>query len=118
MHVALSGTRAFITGCGAEIGRARVIALARQDCSVAVAVAGRTRRTRRILNETVASMRRAGGAAGALLCDVRDENSVSDAVRKATGDDRRLDFTVNSAGVSGGDDLQPLADYSPNGSAA
>jgi NAD(P)-dependent dehydrogenase (short-subunit alcohol dehydrogenase family) len=102
----LSGTRAFITGGGTGIGRASAIALASQGCFVTVA--GRTRQT---LDETVAHIRDTGGEADAVLCDVTDEDSVRHAVKVAAGDSGRLDFGVNSAGVSGGDDLQPFADY-------
>jgi NAD(P)-dependent dehydrogenase (short-subunit alcohol dehydrogenase family) len=101
------GTRAFVTGGGTGIGRASAVALAAQGCFVTVA--GRTRRT---LDETVALVREVGGSAAAVLCDVTDEASVASAVAMAAGEDGRLDFGVNSAGVSGGDDLRPLADYS------
>lgn len=57
-------------------------------------------------------MESAGGAATAVLCDVSDEDSVRHAVEIAAGDNQRLDFGVNSSGVSGGDDLRPLGDYS------
>jgi NAD(P)-dependent dehydrogenase (short-subunit alcohol dehydrogenase family) len=102
----LLGTRAFITGGGTGIGRASAVALAVQGCFVTVA--GRTQRT---LDETVALVREVGGSATAVLCDVTDEASVASAVAIAAGEDGRLDFGVNSAGVSGGDDLRPLADY-------
>jgi NAD(P)-dependent dehydrogenase (short-subunit alcohol dehydrogenase family) len=46
-----------------------------------------------------------------VLCDVTDEDSVRHAVKVAAGASGQLDFGVNSAGVSGGDDLQPLGDY-------
>lgn len=103
----LKGTRAFITGGGTGIGRASAIALAAQGCIVTVA--GRTQRT---LDETVNLIRQAGGSAAAVLCDVTDEEGVARAVATAAGEDGRIDFGVNSAGVSGGDDLRPLADYS------
>ncbi|MEU4518986.1 SDR family oxidoreductase [Amycolatopsis sp. NPDC024027] len=107
MSPELLGTRAFITGGGTGIGRASAVALAAQGCFVTVA--GRTQRT---LDETVTLVREVGGSAAAVLCDVTDEASVAAAVAMAAGEDGRLDFGVNSAGVSGGDDLQPLADYS------
>jgi NAD(P)-dependent dehydrogenase (short-subunit alcohol dehydrogenase family) len=103
----LRGTRALITGGGTGIGQASAVALAAQGCFVTVA--GRTRRT---LDETVVLVREGGGSAAAVLCDVTDEASVAQAVAAASGEDGRLDFGVNSAGVSGGDDLRPLADYS------
>jgi NAD(P)-dependent dehydrogenase (short-subunit alcohol dehydrogenase family) len=51
-------------------------------------------------------------AARYVRCDVSDERSVAHAVEVAVGDSGRLDFGVNSAGVSGGDDLRKVADYS------
>ena len=103
----LEGTRAFVTGGGSGIGRASAVALAAQGSFVTVA--GRTQTT---LGETVAIIEKAGGRAAAVTCDVADEESVRNAVEAAAGPDGRLDFAVNSAGVSGGDDLRPLADYS------
>lgn len=102
----LAGTRAFITGGGTGIGRAAAIALTRLGSTVTVA--GRTRRT---LDETVSAVETAGGRAISVVCDVTDEASVRDAVTAAAGEAARLDFAVNSAGVSGGDDLRPTAEY-------
>jgi NAD(P)-dependent dehydrogenase (short-subunit alcohol dehydrogenase family) len=103
----LVGTRAFVTGGGTGIGRASAVALVAQGCFITVA--GRTRRTP---DETVALVRGVGGSAAAVLCDVTDAASVASAVAMAADEDGRLDFGVNSAGVSGGDDLRPPADYS------
>ena len=86
----LDGTRAFITGGGSGIGRASALALA---------------------DETVRLVKAAGGDGAAVLCDVADEESVAHAAEAAAGPGGRLDFGVNSAGVSGGDDLEPLAGY-------
>jgi NAD(P)-dependent dehydrogenase (short-subunit alcohol dehydrogenase family) len=103
----LGGTRTFITGGGTGIGRASAIVLAAHGSFVTVA--GRTRST---LDESVDLLREAGGSGTAVVCDVSDEESVRRAVEIASGPGGRLDFGVNSAGVSGGDDLRPLADYS------
>jgi NAD(P)-dependent dehydrogenase (short-subunit alcohol dehydrogenase family) len=103
----LDGTRAFITGGGSGIGQASAIALATRGCFVTVA--GRTQAS---LDETVLLLEKVGGAAAAVLCDVTDEGQVQRAVEFAAGETGRLDFGVNSAGLSGGDDLRSLADYS------
>jgi NAD(P)-dependent dehydrogenase (short-subunit alcohol dehydrogenase family) len=103
----LDGTYAFITGGGTGIGRASAIALAVAGSTVTVA--GRTQST---LDETVAAIEAAGGKARAVICDVTDEESVRVAVEAAAGPDGQLNFGVNSAGVSGGDDLRPIGDYS------
>jgi NAD(P)-dependent dehydrogenase (short-subunit alcohol dehydrogenase family) len=102
----LEGTRAFITGGGTGIGRAAARALAAQGTTVTVG--GRTRAT---LDETVRLIQQEGGRAVAVICDVTDEDSVRQAVEIAVGDTGRLDFGVNSAGVSGGDALEPTASY-------
>jgi NAD(P)-dependent dehydrogenase (short-subunit alcohol dehydrogenase family) len=106
MSTELDGTRAFITGGGSGIGQASALALAARGCFVTVA--GRHLDS---LDETVRLVKEAGGDGAAVVCDVADEESVARAVEVAAGPGRRLDFGVNSAGVSGGDDLQPLADY-------
>lgn len=73
-----------------------------------VTVAGRTQDT---LVETVAAVEAAGGRAQLAVCDVCDEASVRAAVYAAVRETGHLDFGVNSAGVSGGDDLRPTAEY-------
>jgi NAD(P)-dependent dehydrogenase (short-subunit alcohol dehydrogenase family) len=104
--VQLEGTRALITGGGRGIGRAAALLLAARGCHVTVV--GRTAST---LEETVAHVREAGGHAQFRTCDVTDESSVRDAIIAAGGEPARLDFGVNSAGVSGGDDVRPTAEY-------
>jgi NAD(P)-dependent dehydrogenase (short-subunit alcohol dehydrogenase family) len=106
MDQVLAGTTALVTGGGSGIGRSSAIALAALGCTVTVA--GRTAST---LEETVHSITHAGGTARHVICDVTDERSVAHAVEVAIGDSGRLDIGVNSAGVSGGDDLRKLADY-------
>jgi NAD(P)-dependent dehydrogenase (short-subunit alcohol dehydrogenase family) len=100
------GTTALVTGGGTGIGRASALALAAAGCTVTVA--GRTVSR---LEETVGMITAAGGAARFVQCDVGDEQSVAHAVEVAVGSSGRLDFGVNSAGISGGDDLRKLADY-------
>jgi NAD(P)-dependent dehydrogenase (short-subunit alcohol dehydrogenase family) len=102
----LRGKTALITGGGSGIGRASALALAAEGC--AVTVAGRTVSD---LEETVRQVEASGGTASFVRCDVADEDSVRAAVDVAAAASGRLDFGVNSAGVSGGDDLRPTADY-------
>jgi NAD(P)-dependent dehydrogenase (short-subunit alcohol dehydrogenase family) len=106
MDKSFEGTTALVTGGGTGIGRASALALAAAGCTVTVA--GRTVAT---LEETVRMITEAGGSARHVACDVSDEQSVAHAVEVAVGDSGRLDFGVNSAGISGGDDLRKLADY-------
>ncbi|MFF1747428.1 SDR family NAD(P)-dependent oxidoreductase [Streptomyces mirabilis] len=100
------GTTALITGGGTGIGRQSALALAALGCTVTVA--GRTVAT---LKDTVEAIAETGGAARYVECDVTDEQSVANAVQVAIGDFGRLDFGINSAGVSGGDNLRKTADY-------
>jgi NAD(P)-dependent dehydrogenase (short-subunit alcohol dehydrogenase family) len=102
-----AGQTAFITGGGSGIGRTTALALAARG--TIVTVAGRTAKT---LQDTVSEIEALGGAARYALCDVSDEESVRSAVEIAVGDTGHLDYAVNSAGVSGGDDLRPTAEYS------
>jgi NAD(P)-dependent dehydrogenase (short-subunit alcohol dehydrogenase family) len=106
MEQEFAGTTALVTGGGTGIGRTSALALAAAGCTVTVA--GRTAAT---LAETVRMIIEAGGVARHVQCDVSDEQSVADAVAVAVGDYGRLDFGVNSAGISGGDDLRKTADY-------
>ena len=106
MDKCFEGTTALVTGGGTGIGRASALALAAAGCTVTVA--GRTVAS---LEETVRMITKAGGTARPVECDVSDEKSVAHAVQVAAGDSGRLDFGVNSAGISGGDDLRKLADY-------
>jgi NAD(P)-dependent dehydrogenase (short-subunit alcohol dehydrogenase family) len=100
------GKSAFVTGGGTGIGRESALALASHGCFVTVA--GRTASS---LEQTVQDIERARGQAAFTVCDVADEHSVRDAVSFAASQRDRLDFAVNSAGLSGGDNLQPTADY-------
>lgn len=106
MDKSFEGTTALVTGGGTGIGRASALALAAAGCTVTVA--GRTVAT---LEETVRMITEAGGSARHVACDVSDEQSVAHAVEVAVGDSGRLDFGINSAGISGGDDLRKTADY-------
>src|SRR3954453_20244904 len=90
------GKRAFVTGGGTGIGRARALAFAAEGCFVTVA-----ERTEHTLDETVRLISEAGGSAQAVPCDVTVEAMVQWAVAAAAGDEDRLDVTVNSAGYDG-----------------
>jgi NAD(P)-dependent dehydrogenase (short-subunit alcohol dehydrogenase family) len=101
-----TGKTALVTEGGTGIGRASAVALAAKGCSVTVA--GRTLGT---LQETVDEIVAAGGQASLVACDVSDESSVVEAVKVALVGTGKLDFAVNSAGVSGGESLKPTAEY-------
>ena len=102
-----SGKTALVTGGGTGIGQAAALALAAEGCIVTVV--GRTAAT---LQETVNQIETAGGKARYAICDVTDETAVANAVKAAIGDEGRLDFAVNSAGIDGGDNVMMTAEYS------
>jgi NAD(P)-dependent dehydrogenase (short-subunit alcohol dehydrogenase family) len=106
MEREFEGKTALITGGGTGIGQAAAFALAARGCLVTIC--GRTVRT---LRETASQIEAVGGKARFAECDVSDEASMQAAVEAACGNDGRLDFGVNSAGISGGDNLQKTADY-------
>ena len=100
-----SGRVAFVVGGTSGIGRATALAFARAGASVVVAARGIE--AGQATEEAIA---REGAAALFVSCDVRDEGSVFDAVKRAVERFGRIDFAVNSAGVGG--DMAPLEQVS------
>lgn len=98
-----AGRVAFITGGGTGIGRATALAFAQAGAKVAVA--GRTEAS---IQDTVQLIKRAGGHAIAIRCDVAREDDVQAAVAQTIAVFGRLDFALNNAGVE--HELTPLAD--------
>ena len=100
----LSGKVAVVTGAGRGIGAACARALAVQGASVILAA-----RTRRELEVVAATIRKTGGAARVIPCDVSRPASVKALARKAG----RVDILVNAAGVAPSDPLLKirLADW-------
>jgi NAD(P)-dependent dehydrogenase (short-subunit alcohol dehydrogenase family) len=89
------GAAAVVTGGGQGIGAAVAHALAAEGAAVVVAA----RRGDRI--EHVASeIRRAGGKAWAVHCDVTDAASVTDLAKAAARHAGAVDILVNNAGVA------------------
>jgi NAD(P)-dependent dehydrogenase (short-subunit alcohol dehydrogenase family) len=101
----LEGKFAIVTGGGTGIGRAAALTLA--SLGATVTVAGRTEAT---LKETVGLIEEQGGDGRYVTADVHDEDAVRRAVTFAA-EGGRLDCAVNSAGVDGGNDSHPLAEY-------
>jgi len=95
----------WITGASAGIGRALALAFAREGAIVA-ASARREERLRELVDE----IEGAQGRATAIPCDVTDEASVADAVRRIVGEHRRLDVAVANAGFSVDGRVAELAD--------
>lgn len=86
----------FITGGGSGIGRAISMAFAAEKAKVAIAdVSHETG------NETVRLIKKNGGEAVFLSCDVSQTEDVSGAIRNTVKVFGRLDYAVNNAGISG-----------------
>ena len=91
----LTGKIAFITGAGQGIGAA--IAEAFVDQGAVVCIAELNAETGAA---TAAALRRRGGVAMALTCDVADRASVEHAVSETMSTFGRIDVLVNNAGVN------------------
>lgn len=87
---------AFISGGGSGIGEAAATLLARRG--VNVALAGRTPDE---LVQVADVIKRAGGSAITVACDVSDEESVRSAIGTTVQEWGRLDVVVANAGVNG-----------------
>src|SRR6478735_5343142 len=86
---------AFVTGGSRGIGAAIVKRLAKDGYHV-VAVA----RSADKLNEVVAAVKDAGGAAEAVTCDIADPAALAAAIEKVADTHGRLDCLVNNAGIT------------------
>ncbi len=90
-----SGQVVWITGGGSGIGRAIAVEFAKEGALVAV-----SGRRREKLAETVAEIEAAGGKGMALPCDVTDEASIAEAVRRLVETWGTVDVVVANAGYS------------------
>jgi len=87
---------AVVTGGGRGIGAAIALKLAQMGASVVVCG-----RTRKIIDASAEQIRKAGGAAEAITCDVSDWNSVAAMAQQVQQKFSRLDILVNNAGIGG-----------------
>ena len=91
----LSGKVALVTGGARNIGRAISLALAAAGAAVVV----NARASRADADETLASIRSAGGDGAVHMADVTDPGAVGRMVEAAVGRFGRLDILVNNAAV-------------------
>ncbi|HEV2117911.1 MAG TPA: SDR family NAD(P)-dependent oxidoreductase [Terriglobales bacterium] len=91
----MRGKTALVTGGGLRIGREIALALAAAGADVAVTYL----RSQREARQTAAEIRRLGVRTLALGCDVREEKSVRNAVKKVIAEFGGLDLLVNNAAV-------------------
>jgi NAD(P)-dependent dehydrogenase (short-subunit alcohol dehydrogenase family) len=87
---------AVVTGGGRGIGAAIAMKLAQMGASVVVCG-----RTKKIIDESATQIRKAGGTAEAIACDVSDWNSVAALAQQVQQKYARLDILVNNAGIGG-----------------
>jgi 3-oxoacyl-[acyl-carrier protein] reductase/pteridine reductase len=91
----LSGKSALVTGGSRRIGRAIALTLAQAGADVSITY--RTSADEAV--ETVAAIEQLGRSGHALVCDVRSEESVRNAVAAAIAKLGRLDILVNNAAI-------------------
>jgi len=90
----LKGTVALVTGASSGIGAATASVLAARGAAVALAARRKDR-----LDALAADIRKQGGTALVLECDVTDQEQAADAVARAVAELGRLDTLINNAGV-------------------
>lgn len=97
--MSLSGKTLFITGASRGIGLAIALRAARDGANIAIAA--KTDKPHPKLPGTIHSaaeeIEKAGGKALALVCDVRDEDQVTDAVERCVAEFGSIDICVNNA---------------------
>ena len=95
----LTGRTIFITGASRGIGRAIGLACARQGANVVVAAKTKVRHPKLpgTIYDAAEEMKRAGGRALAVECDVRSEEQVAEAVSRTVEAFGGIDVLVNNA---------------------
>lgn len=91
----LKGKSVVVTGAARRIGRALALALAEAGADVVITYRG----SQAEAEETVASLRALGSNALAVPCEVRQEQSVAQAVAAAVAHLGGLDILINNAGA-------------------
>lgn len=91
----LSGQSALVTGASRGLGKAIATIFGKNGAKVACVA-----RDEGKLKETVEEIQKLGGEAIAVACDVKDGQSVENAIKACTDKFGRLDIIVNNAGVT------------------
>jgi len=85
----------FITGASSGIGQALARELAPKGCALALAA-----RRRALLDDLCEEVRRLGGKALPLVCDVGDQAQVQQSITETKNHFGRIDLAILSAGIS------------------
>lgn len=93
-----------ITGGASGLGRASAVAFAQAGATLVLADQDQAGG-----DETVDMVQRAGGTATFFQTDVTNESVVEELVAQTVAQHGRIDFAINSAGISG--DMTPMAEY-------
>lgn len=104
MEFEFPGKIALITGGASGLGRATAIAFGQAGATLVLAD-----RNRDGGDETIEMVQRVGGTATFVETDVTNEQSVADLITKTVAQHGRIDFAINSAGISG--EMMPMAEY-------
>ena len=91
----MNGKSALVTGGARRIGRAIALTLARAGADVTITY----RESAADAAQTVREIETLGRRAQAILCDVRSEQAVRDAVARTSAFHQRLDILVNNAAI-------------------
>jgi 3-oxoacyl-[acyl-carrier protein] reductase len=92
----LEGKAALVTGASRGIGREIALELVREGAKVAVNYSGSEAKA----NEVVDEIKRMGGEAFAVQCNVADGESVQSMVKETISQFGSLDILVNNAGIT------------------
>ena len=99
----LNGKVAIVTGASRGIGKAIAIGFAREGANVIVAARTEVEKEEGLkgtIYETTQDIRKLGRQSVAVRCDVADETSVNEMVRKALDEFGHIDILVNNAGIA------------------
>ena len=91
----LTGKVAWVTGAGSGIGQAAAVALAKEGATVVL-----TGRRKAPLQETAATIKKAGGKADILAGDLMKAASVTKIAKAIEKKYKRCDILVNNAGLN------------------
>ncbi len=84
-----------VTGAAKRIGRGLALQLARAGADVVITYRGSAKEA----EATVGDLRALGRTASAVVCDVRDEESIDAAIKRTVSELGGLDLLVNNAGA-------------------